>query len=296
MTSSSPTARIGFIGLGLMGTPMSRRLLEAGHQVWVWNRDPTKTAPLSDAGATVAASIAELVGAVDIIMLCVTDTNAVQGLVFGTNGIAAHAQPHQLLVDFSSIAPDATRQMAQQLLQQAGTRWIDAPVSGGVAGAEAGTLAIMAGGEEATLDQLRPILAPLCQRLTRMGPVGSGQATKICNQMIVSCNLMVMAEVLALAEKAGVDATQIPTALKGGFADSIPLQLTGTRMAERDFEEIKWHVKTLLKDMTMAEQLATDLKTETPMTHLGKQLMQNHSDAGFAEQDPATLIELYSDC
>jgi len=293
MTSFSPTARIGFIGLGLMGTPMSRRLLEAGHQLWVWNRNPAKTAPLAEAGAQVATSIAELVKAVDVIMLCVTDTTAVQNLVFGSDGIAAHAQPHQLLIDFSSIAPAATRRMAEQLVEQTGARWLDAPVSGGVVGAETGSLAIMAGGDEAALEQVRPILARLCQRLTRMGPVGSGQATKICNQMIVSCNLMVMAEVLALAKKAGVDATQLPAALKGGFADSIPLQLTGKRMAERDFDEVKWHVKTLLKDMGMAEQLAADVNAETPMTCLGKQLMQNHGDAGFAEQDPATLIKLY---
>ncbi len=173
--------------------------------------------------------------------------------------------------------------------------WVDSPVSGGVAGAEQGTLAIMAGGPEAVIDRLRPVLAPLSQRVTRMGDVGAGQVTKICNQMIVSCNVLVMAEVMALAEKSGVDATAIPQALKGGFADSIPLQLTGPRMADRDFDPVKWHVKTLLKDLDMANDLARTMRSAIPMAGLGAELMRMHASQGNAERDPCTLVTMYTE-
>jgi 3-hydroxyisobutyrate dehydrogenase len=284
---------LGFIGMGLMGIPMSLRLLDAGFHVNVWNRNPDKMQPVTAAGATACADIQTLVKTSDILLTCVSDTHAMESVVFGEQGIVHFANEQQALIDFSSIAPDATRQFAQRLQQQTGCRWIDAPVSGGVTGAEQGTLAIMAGGDATLIEQLQPVFAPLSQRVTHMGPVGSGQVTKVCNQMIVSCNVLVMAEVLALAEQAGVDATQIPVALKGGFADSIPLQLTGSRMTNKDFDEVKWHVKTLLKDLTLAETLTDQLGASTPMAALGKQLMQQHGNSGLADKDPATLITRY---
>jgi len=287
--------RLGFIGMGLMGVPMSLRLLAAGFPLTVWNRSADKCRPLADAGAHVAADVAELVNSSDILLLCVTDTAAVESVIFAADGIADHARKGQTLVDFSSIDPQATRDMSARLLAQCGVNWVDAPVSGGVAGAEQGTLAVMAGGDEALIGQLEPVLAPLSQRVTRMGPTGAGQVTKICNQMLVSCNVLVMAEVMALAEKAGVDAARIPQALKGGFADSIPLQLTGPRMAERDFDSVKWHVKTLLKDLDMANALAKNIYSAVPMAGLGAELMRLHSAQGNAEQDPCTLITMYTE-
>ena len=288
--------RIGFIGMGLMGVPMSLRLVEAGHTVTVWNRSQAKCDPLAQKNLIVAENIAQLVNQSDVIMLCVTDTEAVRQVVFGEYGVAASIGEDQVLVDFSSIEPAATQQMAADLKHQAGAIWIDAPVSGGVAGAEQGTLAIMAGCDSVTaLESVRDALEPLSQRVTHMGPVGTGQMTKICNQMLVSCNVLVMAEVLALAEKAGVDASKIPTALKGGFADSIPLQLTGPRMAERAFEPVKWHVKTLLKDLNMANQVATDLHSAIPMAGLGAELMRLHASQGHADSDPSTLIHQYAE-
>ncbi|MEK9713606.1 MAG: NAD(P)-dependent oxidoreductase [Thalassolituus sp.] len=286
--------RIGFIGMGLMGVPMSQRLHAAGFSVTVWNRSPEKTQPLADAGLGVCEHLQDLVNQSDILMLCVTDTAAVEAIVFGPSGIAEWCHDSQVLVDFSSIDPEKTREMAARLADSKGTRWVDAPVSGGVAGAEQGTLAIMAGGDESLIDELRPVLAPLSQRVTRMGPVGAGQVTKICNQMIVSCNVLVMAEVMALAEQAGVDAGVIPQALKGGFADSIPLQLTGPRMAERDYDPVKWHVKTLLKDLDMANLLAKNLGNSIPMAGLGAELMRLHASKGNADRDPCTLIDMYA--
>ena len=268
-------------------------LLGAGYEVRVWNRSIDKCAGVVSAGAILTDKLDDLVRHSDIVMLCVTDTAAVSDIVFGEAGVANSARAGQVLVDFSSIEPQATRMMAERLYTTSGCVWIDAPVSGGVAGAEQGTLAIMAGGPEDVLATIRPVLAPLSQRVTRVGDVGSGQVTKICNQMLVSCNVLVMAEVMALAEKAGVDAEQIPVALKGGFADSIPLQLTGPRMAKRDFDEVKWHVKTLLKDLDMANNLAKIMNSSAPMVGLGVELMRLHASQGNAERDPCTLVSMY---
>jgi 3-hydroxyisobutyrate dehydrogenase len=284
---------IGFIGMGLMGIPMTLRLLGAGFEVHVWNRSIEKCADVVSAGAILANKLDDLVRHSDIVMLCVTDTAAVKDVVFGDAGVASSARAGQILIDFSSIEPQATRLMAERLYTISGCVWVDAPVSGGVLGAEHGTLAIMAGGPEDVLETIRPVLAPLSQRVTRVGDVGSGQVTKICNQMLVSCNVLVMAEVMALAEKAGVDAEQIPVALKGGFADSIPLQLTGSRMAKRDFDDVKWHVKTLLKDLDMANDLAKIMNSSTPMVGLGAELMRLHASQGNAERDPSTLVSMY---
>lgn len=286
------TLKIGFIGIGLMGRPMSLRLLAAGNDVTVYNRNPAKTAPLAEAGARVAGSVAELVKSVDVVMLCVSDTAAVEAVVFGKGGVAEHTRKGQYLVDFSSIDPAATRDFAVRLGVQ-GARWIDAPVSGGVVGAEAGSLAIMAGGAVEDVEALRELLAPLYSRLTHMGPVGSGQVTKVCNQMIVGCNALVIAEMMALAEASGVDAGRIPEALAGGFADSKPLQILAPRMAASDFDAPPWTVATLLKDLTLAAGLSRAAGQATPMSATAQQLMRLHGGQGNLGADPATLIEQY---
>ena len=282
-------ATVGFIGIGLMGLPMCRRLLQSDVDLWVFNRNGDKCAPLVTEGANQAHSLEEITKNADILMMCISNTEAVQDVI---SQILPHITEKQVIVDFSSISPEVTVNLAAQV-DEKGAHWIDSPVSGGVAGAEAGSLAIMAGGRAEVLEQVRPLLEPLSQRVTHMGPNGSGQTTKICNQMIVSCNVLVMAEVMAMAKKAGVDASQIPQALKGGFADSIPLQLTGPKMAEQDFDEIKWHVKTLLKDLDMANVLAKDVGSAIPMAGLGAELMRQHGSKGFLEQDPSTCVMMY---
>lgn len=283
--------RVGFIGIGLMGLPMCKRLLAANVPLTVWNRTSKKCQHLVDLGAQGAQSITHLVESVDVIMLCVSNTQAVQSVA---DNLLPHLKSGQVIVDFSSISPDATQDLSRSA-QSVGAQWIDCPVSGGVAGAQAGTLAMMAGGDADTIASIESLLLNLGQRLTHMGESGAGQTTKICNQMIVSCNVLVIAEVMAMAKRAGVDASQIPAALTGGFADSTPLQLTGARMATQDFDEIKWHVKTLLKDLDMAGDLSKDLGSATPMAGLGAQLMRQHASRGFADQDPATLVALYED-
>ncbi len=291
MPLSLPT--IAFAGIGLMGLPMSRRLLAAGYPLRVWNRSPEKCAALLALGAQSVGRPAELCAEAELVMLCLADTAAVREVVFGPGGIVEGARPGQLLVDFSSLEPAATREMAAELQRRTGMAWVDAPVSGGTAGAEAGSLAIMAGGREADIERLRPILAHLGQRLTRMGEVGAGQVTKVCNQMLVACNALVIAEVVALAERAGVDAALLAPALAGGFADSKPLQILAPQMAASAFEPIKWHVRTLLKDLDTAVKLSRETGSATPVSGLAAQLMRLHASQGHLERDPATLVELY---
>ena len=283
---------LGFAGIGLMGLPMCRRLLAAGYPLRVWNRSADKCLPLLQEGAGRVETPAELCADAEVVMLCLADTAAVREVVFGAGGLVESARPGQLLVDFSSLEPAATREMAEELLQRTGMHWLDAPVSGGTAGAEAGSLAIMAGGRADDVQRVRPILAHLGQRLTHMGEVGAGQVSKVCNQMLVACNALVIAEVVALAERSGVDASLLASALAGGFADSKPLQILAPQMAASQFEPVRWHVRTLLKDLDTAVKLAREQGSATPMSGLAAQLMRLHGSQGNLSRDPSTLIEM----
>ncbi|WP_188035406.1 NAD(P)-dependent oxidoreductase [Pseudomonas sp. EZ-C24] len=290
---STALPALGFAGIGLMGLPMCRRLLAAGYPLTVWNRSPHKCAELVAAGARLAASPAELSQYSDMVLLCLADTSVVRQVVFGEQGVAAGGRHGQLLVDLSSLEPSATRAMAAELAARCGMAWLDAPVSGGTAGATAGSLAIMVGGAAQDLARARPVLMQLGQRVTHMGAVGAGQVTKACNQMIVACNALVIAEVVALAERSGVDASLIAEALAGGFADSKPLQILAPQMAASEFEPVKWHVRTLLKDLDGAVKLSHEQGSAAPISGLAAQLMRLHGSQGCLEKDPATLVELY---
>lgn len=290
---STALPALGFAGIGLMGLPMCRRLVAAGYPLTVWNRSPHKCAELVAAGARLAASPAELSQYSDMVLLCLADTSVVREVVFGEQGVAAGGRHGQLLVDLSSLEPSATRAMAAELVARCGMAWLDAPVSGGTAGATAGSLAIMVGGAAQDLARARPVLMQLGQRVTHMGAVGAGQVTKACNQMIVACNALVIAEVVALAERSGVDASLIAEALAGGFADSKPLQILAPQMAASEFEPVKWHVRTLLKDLDGAVKLSHEQGSAAPISGLAAQLMRLHGSQGCLEKDPATLVELY---
>lgn len=283
---------IGFIGIGLMGSRMTTRLLAAGYEVWVWNRSPEKCQPLIAQGAKLAANFADIGRECEVIMLCLADTAAVESVVFGEHGLSDYLQSQQLIVDFSSITPDATRDFADRLRAQ-NVHWIDAPVSGGVIGAENGKLIIMAGGDDEQIAKLRPIASHLSQKITHMGGVGTGQITKICNQMIVASNAVLIAETVALAAKAGVDAAQLAPALAGGFADSLPLQILAPRMASSNFEPVQWKVQTLLKDLDNAVALAKDNTSSTPITALAAQLLRLHAAQGASLEDLSSVVKLF---
>lgn len=285
--------KLGYIGIGLMGHPMTLRLLAAGHEVAVWNRSKDKLAPVVEKGANAVDSPAAVARAADIIMMCVTDQKAAEAVLFGRDGVESGGAPGKLVVDFSSIAPDSARAFAERLAAK-GMGLVDAPVSGGVPGAEKGTLAIMAGGRAEDIERVRPIVLHMAQRFTRMGGSGAGQATKLCNQVIVGSLLPVIAEAIRLAEAAGVDAKMLPEALKGGFADSLPLQIFGARMAARTFEPPLGANATMLKDLENAATVARQFGVPLPMARTAAELYRLLEAQGKAEKDPAVLVDLLS--
>ncbi len=287
--AETPTP-LGFVGTGLMGAPMAQRLIAAGYPLTVWNRTAAKAAPLEAAGATAGADAADVAARSDIVFTCLTDTAAMEAAVFGPRGIAAGARRGGVLVDFSSIAPDATRAMAERLERESGMTWIDAPVSGGVPGAEAGTLAIMAGGPEDAVERVRPVIMEMAQRFTRMGPSGAGQTTKLCNQVIVGCTMAVLAEATRLAENAGVDAARLPDALAGGFADSKPLQIFVPRMARAQHDPPLGQVYTMLKDLDSVRALARETTSPVPFTSLAAEQFRLLTARGG---DDADALEIY---
>jgi 3-hydroxyisobutyrate dehydrogenase len=283
---------LGFIGIGLMGRPMVLRLLAAGYRVSAWNRSPDKLTAVSDAGAGGAESPAAVARAADIVMMCVTDQHAAAEVLFGATGVARGGGAGKLVVDFSSIAPAAAREHAARLQRDCGIGLIDAPVSGGVVGATKGTLVIMAGGKAEHIDAVRPVLEVLAQRVTRMGEAGAGQVAKLCNQVIVGCLFPVIAEAVRLAEAAGVDATMLPEALKGGFADSLPLQVFGPRMARREFANPSGTSYTLLKDLENAAAVAREIDVPLPMARTAAELYRMLVAQGRGAEEPSVFVDL----
>jgi len=278
--------KIAFLGMGLMGSRMATRLIQAGFEVAVWNRTASACDVLIDMGAS-ALNLQEIAN-YPVILTCLADDTAVQNVF---DQIQNHVQAGQVLVDFSSLSVDKTKALAQQAHTRK-VQWIDSPVSGGTAGAEHGTLVIFAGGDMQTIQDLTLIYNVLSQRVTRMGETGTGQATKICNQLIVAANSTLIAEAVALAGKAGVDTTLLAPPLAGGFADSKPFQILTPRMATHTFEPVQWKVQTLSKDLNNAVQLAEQFNLNIPVAKQALSQLKTHQNKGYAEADLATVIQL----
>jgi 3-hydroxyisobutyrate dehydrogenase len=284
--------KLGYLGLGMMGFPMTRRLLDAGHDVTVWNRSAGKAAGLVAAGAKSAATPHEVAANAGVIFMCLTDAAAVEEVVFGRDGLASVGGAARLVVDFSSIHPDAARSIAARLKTATGMGWVDAPVSGGTKGAEEGSLAVMAGGDAADIERARPYVLAMARRFTHMGPTGAGQTAKLCNQVIVGCAMAVLAEATRLATNAGIDAKRLPEALAGGFADSIPLQLFVPRMAQGIHAPPLGHIATMLKDLDTVVDVAHDTSTPVPMAALAAQLFRLAKAARGADADALEIYKL----
>ena len=278
--------KIAFLGMGLMGSRMAARLIQAGFEVAVWNRTLSSCDILVDMGATLL-NLQEI-AAYPVILTCLADDSAVQTVY---EHIQNQLQPDQVLVDFSSLSVAQTQKLASQA-QVRQVKWIDSPVSGGIMGAEQGTLVIFAGGDLQTIQNLSLIYNVLSQRVTRMGETGTGQATKICNQLIVAANSTLIAEAVALAAQAGVDTKLLAPALAGGFADSKPFQILAPRMASHTFEPVQWKVQTLSKDLNNAVQLAEHFKLNIPVAKQALLQLKAHQNKGYAEADLATVIQV----
>ncbi|RKT27042.1 2-hydroxy-3-oxopropionate reductase [Paraburkholderia sp. RAU2J] len=303
---------IGFCGPGLMGAPMIRHLLRAGHTVHVWNRTRAKAEALVAEGARVADTPRELARRCEAVLLCVADAAAVEDTVFGAAGLlsgdTAELVRLRWIVDHSSIPPAATRAFAQRAAALAassastsaaaqqgvsGARigWIDAPVSGGVAGANAGTLAVMAGGTASDVAAVEPLLDAYASRVTHMGEVGAGQTAKLCNQTIVTATLAAIAEAVSLAQRSGLDAAKLTEGLAGGWADSVLLQTFVPRMTQTGLEPIG-AFRTFQKDIDTVAATAYETGTPMPVSSTVQQLLRLGAAMGLAEADLSAFIDV----
>jgi 3-hydroxyisobutyrate dehydrogenase len=284
-------ARIGFIGLGLMGQAFTKRLVAKGYRVSGYDIAADMMKAAARHGVRPAGGPAEVARESDMVLVCVTTTEAVEEVAVGAGGVAGAGRPGQILVDHSTSEVGATRAMAERLREACGMGWIDAPVSGGPPAAEAGTLAIMAGGAAEDIEKVRPLMADL-GAFTHMGPIGAGQVTKMVNQVLVLNNYCILAEALTLAEAGGVDAARIPDALASGYAGSNVLKGLFPRMVARDFEPAGY-ARQVMKDLDMVQSLAKELKVPTPMSAQAASLMRILNAKGHAELDGIAVLKLY---
>ncbi|MPS96605.1 NAD(P)-dependent oxidoreductase [Comamonas sp.] len=280
------TLKIAVLGTGMMGLPMARRLAQAGHEVHVWNRTRAKAEPLAADGARIHDSAADAVRGTDFVV-SLLENGAIVGEVLFDRGVAEAMPEGSLFIDMASIQPREAREHAGRLAAL-GLRHVDAPVSGGTLGAEAGTLAIMAGGDAADFEQALPVFAAL-GRATHVGPHGAGQLAKLANQMIVGITIGAVAEALLLAERGGADPAKVREAISGGFADSRILQVHGERMVQHDFAP-RGRMTVQLKDMRNAIATAEEIGFDAPITGLLEQLYAEGVKNGLGDLDQAGLF------
>ena len=281
---------IGFIGLGTMGRPMARQLLKAGHQVTVWARRDEAMAPLVSDGAEAGESPAQVASVTDIVITMVTDTSAVEEVVLGAQGIVRGARAGSVVVDHSTIAPGPTRRIAGDLRHR-GIEMLDAPVSGGSAAAESGTLAIMVGGSRNAFDRVTPLLRCYGKSVMHVGPNGAGQIAKACNQICTIVNQLAAAEAMLLAERSGVDPLAVKDVVMSGFGASRMLDLQAPKMIARDFDgriESRLHHK----DIHIVLDLARALGIELPASAAAAGVLDRLQQHGGGRQDSAAIFSV----
>ena len=283
---------IGYIGVGLMGLPMTKQLLSRGYTVCAYDIAPAQMAAARGSGASTAESPAAVTKGADIVLLNLPTTDAVEAAVFGESGVAQTLRPPQLVVDFSTVKVDKGKAFAAKLREMTGCGWIDAPVSGGPPASGTGTLTVMAGGDDADIARVKPLMNDVAARFTHMGPSGSGLVAKMLNQLIVGCTHAVMAEAVVLAEAAGIDASRLPECLAGGHADGTLLQKLYPRMVARDFKP-QGYARQLLKDLEMVNEFAGGLKAPAPMMGEALSLYRLLVHLGHAELDTAAVLKIY---
>ena len=284
--------KVGFIGLGIMGTPMALQLLNKGHQLTVHTRRQVPEA-ITAAGGVRAANAAAVAKEAEVIITMLPDTPDVEAVLFGEHGVAeglkGHAGERKVVIDMSSISPMATKDFAQRI-NALGADYIDAPVSGGEVGAKAGTLTIMCGGDAAVFQRVKPLLECMGKNITLVGGNGDGQTTKVANQIIVALNIAAVSEALVFASKAGADPAKVREALMGGFASSRILEVHGERMIKRSFNP-GFRIQLHQKDLGLALQGARELGVALPQTASAAQLMQACAAHGLGELDHSALVQ-----
>ncbi|KUP97801.1 tartronate semialdehyde reductase [Thermobifida cellulosilytica TB100] len=281
-------ARIAFIGLGIMGSPMAVHLHNAGHRVVGYNRTAAKAAPLVEAGGTAAASIAEAVADADVVALMVTDTPDVVDVLTGGGGVFETARPGTLVIDFSTIRPDTAARLAEQARAR-GLRMVDAPVSGGEAGARDATLSIMVGGTEEDFAAARPVLDVVGRTVVHVGPSGAGQTVKAANQLVVAGNLALLAEALVFLEAHGVDAATAVEVLRGGLAGSAIMEHKAAKMIDRSFDP-GFRLELHHKDLGIVTSAAREAGVVLPLGALAAQLVAAARAGGDGALDHSALF------
>lgn len=283
--------RLALIGAGAMGGAIGARLASTGTDLHVFDLDPAKIAPLVALKATAAPTAAAAAKGAQAVILSLNAPHIVRAAVFGPNGVAAGAAPGTLIIDMSSIDPEATRALAADA-KAAGLRWVDSPLSGGAPKAALGQLTLMQGGDPADVAQAQSLLANLASNQTHMGAAGAGQTTKLINQVLCGLNFLAVAEATALAEAAGVDVTRIPQALAGGRADSAILQEYLPRFAARDYRRTG-RIDNMVKDLNGAADLARAAMVPMPLTATCAEVHRMLTAAGLGGEDQAALMEYF---
>lgn len=285
------TETVALIGAGAMGGAIGARLVQTGTPLVVFDLDAEKVAALVALGATAAPSAAAAAGAAKAVILSLNAPRIVRAAVFGAGGVAEGARPGTLLIDMSSIDPEATKALAADAAAKA-LRWVDSPLSGGIPKAATGELTLMQGGSAEDVLEAQAILAQVASNQTRMGGPGAGQTTKLINQVLCGLGFLAVAEATALAEAAGVDASMIPKALKGGRADSALLQEYMPRFAARDYRRTG-RIDNMVKDLNGAADLARLTHTPMPLTALCAEIHRMLTAAGLGGEDQAALMEFF---
>ena len=283
--------KVALIGAGAMGGAIGARLAETGNQLTVFDLDKEKVAVLTAKGATAAPSAAAAAAVSDFVVLSLNSPKIVHAAVFGLEGVAVGAKPGTLIIDMSSIDPDATKALAAEAAEK-GLRWVDSPLSGGAPKALIGQLTLMAGGSEQDVADAHQVLRHVASNYTHMGPVGAGQTTKLINQVLCALNFLAVAEATQLALDAGVDAAKIPQALKGGRADSAILQEYMPRYVAKDYRRTG-RIDNMVKDLNGAQDLARRTNTAMPLTAVCTEIHRMLTASGLGGEDQAALMEFF---
>jgi 3-hydroxyisobutyrate dehydrogenase-like beta-hydroxyacid dehydrogenase len=282
--------RIGFIGLGMMGTPLVLNLRNAGYEVVVWNRSPDKAAAALDAGAVKAESIGDLARQSDVVMTMVTDAVASEAVICGEGGVLDHARPGTILIDMGSIAPEMSRSIAARA-EARGVAMLDAPVTGNPRVAAAGKLGIMVGGAAETLEQVRPLLEAVSAVIVHAGPSGAGSTLKLVNNLILGVAIEAVAEALVLARKAGIDPDCVRQITSVGGARTGAMETRGPRMITGDFAP-HFSADNMHKDLSTALRLADSLGAATPVAGAALEVLRAARAQGKGEMDSAVVYQV----
>ncbi len=283
--------KVGFIGLGIMGKPMAKNLMDAGYELVVQNRSPEKAEELANEGnATTAGSPREVAEACDIVILMLPDSPDVEAVVAGEDGVLEGIQDGALLVDMSTISPVVTKELAEKVGER-GASMLDAPVSGGDVGAINGQLSIMAGGSEEDFERAKPLFDIMGKVATHVGPVGAGQVVKACNQIVVALNIEAVSEALVLGSKAGVAPEKVVEALSGGLAGSAVMEAKKEKFFAHDFEP-GFRIELHHKDLGIALAAGREYGVALPVTAIVDQMLEASKARGRGDRDHSALLAL----